>query len=133
MDAGQTANIGDLMGIADRRGHAVRADAAVKLERGVQRGFDMQMGVDESGHQNLAGNIHNLAALILPIDPDNHIAADRHIARHQIAGDHIQYTPAPQHQIGRLDAAALCDAGGQGRAGHRGLLFRQGNSKAGAG
>ncbi len=52
--ARRAEHVGDLVRIADRRGDAMREHAAVEFERRDQRGFDMQMRVDEAGHDDLA-------------------------------------------------------------------------------
>ena len=57
VQARRAEHVGDLVRIADRRGDAVREHAAVELERRDQRGFDMQMGVDEAGDDDLAGDV----------------------------------------------------------------------------
>ena len=53
-DALGAQHVGDLVRVADRRRDAVRQHAAVELERRDQRGFDVQMRVDEAGHDDAA-------------------------------------------------------------------------------
>ena len=48
-DAFRAEHVGDLVRIADRGGDAARQDAAVEFVRRDQRGFDVQMRVDEAG------------------------------------------------------------------------------------
>ena len=99
IDPGKAANIGNLMRVTNRSGHAMRADAAVKLKGGDKAAFDMQMGVDETGHQDAAREIHLRAALVLAIHPNNRVTTNRHIGFHQIPGDQVKHPRAFQHQI----------------------------------
>ena len=124
-DTVQTADIGNLVRVTDRGGDTARADAAVEFKGRDQRGFDMQMRVDEARHQQLAGAVDHLPPLIVSEHTHDGIAADRHIGVHQIAGDQVKHAPAAQHQIGGGHAPPLINQVGQCRSGHGGLLSTQ--------
>ncbi|MGC4009577.1 MAG: hypothetical protein QM805_11670 [Pseudomonas sp.] len=47
-------HVGDLVRVADHRGDAIGQDAAVEFMRRDQRGFDVQVRVDEPGHDDPA-------------------------------------------------------------------------------
>ena len=56
-DAGRAQHIGDLMRVADGRGGAARQDALLELGRHHQRALDMEVGIDEAGHDEAAAGI----------------------------------------------------------------------------
>ena len=78
-------HVGDLMGIADRGGDAMGEHAAVEFERRDQRGFDMQMRVDEAGYDDLAGDVDLARAAIFALRAHDAVAADRDVALDQFA------------------------------------------------
>ncbi|OIQ74851.1 hypothetical protein GALL_434900 [mine drainage metagenome] len=96
----QPRHIGNLMRVANRRRHASRAHAAVKFERRDKRAFDVQMRVDKPRHQYLAAAVNLSSPLILLENPDDGLAADRHISHDQLARHQIKHPAALQHQIG---------------------------------
>ena len=106
-------DIRDLMRIADRGGDAMRQHAALEFQRRHQRGFDVQMGVDEAGHGNQPGRVDHLAALIVAIGPDDRVAADGDIGLDQPAADQVEQLRALDHEVGRLVSAPLRDPEGQ--------------------
>ena len=73
-------HIGDLVRIADRRGDAARKHAAVELVRCDQRAFDVQMGVDEAGYHDPAGDVDFPYAGIGFQRADDAVAADGDVA-----------------------------------------------------
>jgi hypothetical protein len=83
-DAGGADDIGDLVRIADCGGDTARQDAAVKLVRGDQRTLDVEMRVDEAGHDDLAGDVDFLDAGIGLQRADDPVAANGDIALAQM-------------------------------------------------
>ena len=67
-------HVGDLVRIADRGRDAVGEHAAVEFERRDQRGFDMQMRVDEAGDDDLAGDVDLARAAIVAMRADDAVA-----------------------------------------------------------
>ena len=67
------------MGITDRGGHAKGGDETVKFKRCDKAAFDVQMRVDETGHEGEAGNIHDLFAVVIGAGANDGIATNRHI------------------------------------------------------
>ena len=118
VNSGQTADIGNLVRVADRSGDAARGDATVKLERGDKAAFDVQMGVDETRHQDLTGHVNLAPCLIIAEDADDGIAADSDIRLHQVTGDQVKHPSAPQQQIGGNLAPRLGYPVGQFGFGH---------------
>ncbi len=96
-------HIGDLVRIADRGGDAVGQDAAVEFMRRDERGFDVQMRVDEARNDDLAGDVDLGCALIAAAGADDAIAADGDVGCDQFARDEIEETAALQDDIGRHD------------------------------
>ena len=108
-DSGGADDIGDLMRIADRGGDAARQHAAVELMRCDQRAFDMQMGVDEPGYDDLAGDVDCVDALIAFQCSHNAIATDGDIALAQLARGQVEQSAALQDNVSRRLARALVD------------------------
>ncbi len=75
--AGDAEHVGDLVRIADRGGDAVGEHAAVEFERRDQRGLDVQMGVDEAGNDDLAGDVDLDRAAIVAQRSHDAVAGDR--------------------------------------------------------
>ena len=111
--AGKSKHIGDFMRIANRRGDAIGQHQPVKLMRRHQRGFDMQMRVDETRRNDFAVRINFTKAGIVAMRADNAVAANGDIGLRQRAGHKIEQPPAFQHQIRRRRAAPLRDGAGE--------------------
>ena len=73
-DPRRPEHIGDLVRIADRGGDAVPQHAAVEFQRRDQRAFDVAMGVDEAGNDDLAADVDLALAAIVAERPDNAVA-----------------------------------------------------------
>ena len=112
-DPRQAADIGDFMRVADRGGDAPGQHAAVEFIRRDAGRFDMQMRVDEAGHQELAGHVDDPLALVTGADAHDPVAANGHVARNPCACHHVPDGAARQHQIGGFVAAPLRDTGFQ--------------------
>ena len=106
-------HIGDFVGVADRRRDPVPRHAAIEFERRDERGFDMEMGVDEAGDGNPAAALDGPGAAIGAVGADDGVARYRDIGRRQCAGDEVVEPDVADHQVGRLVAAALGDTAGQ--------------------
>src|SRR5262249_22532583 len=102
-------HIGDLVRVADRRRHAVRKDAAVEFERSQKRGFDVAVGVDETGDHHLAADVDLAFAPVFAHRTDDAVVADRNIARRELAANEIEDPPALQHHIGLSEPLPLLD------------------------
>ena len=108
-DALGAQHIGDLVRVADDRGDAMRQHAAVEFERGDQRGFDVQMGVDEAGHGEAARRRRSLRALIGRVGADDAVGDDGDVGVGDGAGDDVEQADILDDQVGGLVAAAGCD------------------------
>ena len=80
LQAVDAEHVGDLVRIANRRRHAARQHAAVELERRDQRRLDVQVGVDESGDDDFAGDVDLRIAAIVGLRADDAVVADRDVA-----------------------------------------------------
>ena len=58
-------DVGDLMGIGDDSGGTMGENSLGKLRGADQRAFQMDMGIQEAGEHDLAGNIHLHLAVVL--------------------------------------------------------------------
>ena len=79
-DAFEPEHVGDLVRIADRGRHAVAKDAAVELKRRHQRGFDVEMRVDEAGNAGEAAPVDLALALVARMRADDAVADDGDVA-----------------------------------------------------
>ncbi len=113
LDALGAEHIGDLVRIADHRGDAIGQHAAVEFMRGDERGFDVQMRVDEAGHDDPAGNVDLGCALIIRTGADDAVAADGDIGCDKFARHQIEEATALQHEVGWFAAGALVDEVGK--------------------
>jgi hypothetical protein len=109
LDALGAEHIGDLVRIADDGRHAIGQDAAVKFMRRDQRGFDVQMGIDETGNDDAAGNVDFGATVVVAAGADDALARDGDIRGDELTRHEIEELPALQHDIGRLAAGSLID------------------------
>jgi hypothetical protein len=112
-DALHARDVGDLVRVADRRRHAAGRDAALELEGRDEGGFDVQVRVDEAGHENEARDVDLAPAAVAAERADDAVAADRHVARQQRARDQVEDPPALQHQLGRFGTPPLPDRRGK--------------------
>lgn len=78
-DAFDAENVGDLVRVADRGRDAVRQDAAIELGRRDQRGFDVEMGIDEARHGEEPSAVDLAPARIGLVCADDPVAADRDV------------------------------------------------------
>ena len=78
------------MRIADRGRDAVAEDAAIELERRDQRGFDVEMRVDEARHAEEPAPVDPLPALVVRVRADDAVADDRDVGRGHRAGDDVE-------------------------------------------
>ena len=97
------------MRIADRGGHAVGEHAAVEFERRDQRRFDVAVGVDEAGDDDLAADVDLADARVFAEGPDDPVVADRHVALDQFAADEIEDPSALQDDVGLGEPLPLLD------------------------
>ena len=110
-DALGAQHVGDLVRVADRGGDPARRHAAVEFQRRDQARFDVQMRVDEAGHQDLAAHVDHVAAIVFGAGADDPVAADRHVSVQKRAGHQVEDAAAAQDEIGGAVAARLGDAG----------------------
>ena len=75
--------------------------------------LDVQVGVDESGDDDFAGDVDLDIAAIVGLRADDAVVADRDVALLEFAGDEIEDAPALQHQIGAEPASPLGDGAGE--------------------
>ena len=108
-DAFEAEHVGDLVRIADRRGDAMGQHAAVEFLRRDQRGFDVEMGVDEAGHGEEAAAVDLARALIGRVGADDAIARDGDVGHRHAAIDDVEQADIPDDQIGGRGAPALVD------------------------
>ncbi len=113
-DALGAHDVRDLVRVADRGGHAARRHAAVELERRDKRAFDVQVRVDEAGHQDQPGHVDHLCGVVRIAGADDAVTDDRHVALEQRAGHQVEHAAAAQHDVGRRLAARRRDAFLQG-------------------
>ncbi len=123
VERGGAEDVRHLVRVADRRRHAARQHAALELERRDERGFDMQMRVDEARDGNAPAAVDLARAVIFAVGADDGVAADRDIGRHERTGDEVEQAHALDDEVGRRRAAALDDAGGERPRSHRGLTY----------
>ncbi|MCY1227100.1 hypothetical protein D9M72_393600 [compost metagenome] len=71
LDAFGTEHVCDLVRVADDGRDAERQDAAVEFMRCHERRFDVQMRVDEAGHDDAAGNVDFLASVVVAEGADD--------------------------------------------------------------
>ena len=109
LDAFGAEHIGDLVRIADRRGDAERQDAAVELVRGDERGFDVQMRIDEAGDDDAAADVDFLTTFIVAASADDTVARDRDVRDDQFAGDEIEEASPLEHDVRGFAANPLID------------------------
>src|SRR6185437_16935165 len=97
--------------------------AAVELARRHQRRFDVKMRVDETRDADRVAAVDLDAAAISLIGADNAVAADRDVARRDLAGHHIEEARVLDDQIGVVAAERLVDSARDGGnvPGHRAL------------
>ena len=101
VDAVGAHDVGDLMGVGDNGGGAVGDDCPGKLRGGNQTGFQMDVGVDEAGADDLAGHVHFVPAFVAA---EAHDQTLRHgnVAGVQLPGKHVDIGGVFQNQIGFL-------------------------------
>ena len=104
-DAFGTGDIGDLVRVANDGGNAVAQDAAVEFERGDQRGFDVQMGIDEAGYGKASPAIDCLVALILAVRTDDPVRHHSDIGFGDVPGDDVEPPDIADDEVGGLQAA----------------------------
>ena len=102
-------HVADLVRIADRGRHAVGEHAAVEFERRDQRQFDVAVGVDEAGHDDLAADVDLADARIFAERADDPIVADGDVAFDQFAADEIEDPSALQDDVGLGEPLPLLD------------------------
>ena len=102
-------HVADLVRIADRGGDAVGEHAAVEFERRDQRQFDVAVGVDEAGDDDLAADVDLADARIFAERPDDPVVADRDVAFDQFAADEIEDPSALQDDVGLGEPLPLLD------------------------
>ncbi len=107
LDAFGAEHIGDLVRIADRSGDTKRQHAAVELVRRHQRRFDVEMRIDEARHDDAAGDVDLLAALIVAAGADDTPTRDGDVGGNEFPRDEIEEPPALEHDFRRLAAHAL--------------------------
>jgi hypothetical protein len=88
-DALHAKHVGDFVGIADRRRHPMAKDAAVEFEWRDQRGFDMEMRVNEARHDDLAGDVDLLHAPVHAMGAHDRVATDCDIGGNDLARDEV--------------------------------------------
>ncbi len=112
-------HIGDLMRITERGGDAIGEDAAVEFQRGDQRGFDVQMRVDEARHGEAPAAVNNLLAVIAGMGAHDAVRDNGDIGGGDGAGNHVEQADIADDDVGRLFSLPGHDHAGQkGRAGH---------------
>jgi len=119
-DAIRAKHICNFMGVADGSGDAMGRDATVKLQRCDEGAFDMEVGVDEAGHEDEVCDINHARGLIMGTDANNRIATNGDIAGDEVARHEAEYGAAAQDEIGGLGACALRDALVERGFGHSG-------------
>ena len=101
VDAVGSHDIGDFVGIGDDGGGAVGDDGPGKFRRGHQTGFQMDVGVNEAGADDLAGHVHFVPAFVAAEAYDQTL---RHgnVPGVQLPGKHVDIGGVFQNQIGFL-------------------------------
>ena len=88
----------------------MREHAAVEFERGqISEDFDMAMGVDEAGNDDLAADVDLPRAAIVAERSDDPVAADRDVALDELAAHEIEDPPALEHDVRLVEALPLLD------------------------
>ena len=108
VDAGGVHHIGDLVGIGDDGGGAVGNHRPGKFSGAYQTGFQMDMGINESGADDPPGHIHFPNALILA-QTHNEAMGNGDVLGHQFAGKHIHIGGVFQHQVRLFPAGRHID------------------------
>ena len=101
LDAIGAHDVSDLVGIRYHRGGSVRQDGLHELRGADQGAFQMNVGIQETGENDLAGAVHLRPALIAS---HAHDQTFRHSNVHggQFIGEHVDKGGVFQHQIRRL-------------------------------
>jgi hypothetical protein len=104
-DAVGAQHVGDLVRIADRGGDALGQHAAVELERGDERGFDVEVGVDEAGHGKAAVAFDQPHAVVIAIGADDAVADDGDVGVGDGAGDDVEQPDILDDDVGGISPA----------------------------
>jgi hypothetical protein len=102
--AGDAEHVGDLVRIADDGGRAARDDGARELGRHQLGRLQVHVRVDEAGHEEAAGAVDPLAAVVAA-DAGDAAAGDRHVAVQPLARERAEHARARDHEV-RLGVAA---------------------------
>ena len=108
-----TQHIGHFVRIADRGGDAMGQHAAIEFERGDQRGFDMQVRVDEARHGETPAAVDLLDALVIGMGADDPVADNGDVGLGDRPGNDVEHPHVPDHQVGLYHASAGLDHAGQ--------------------
>ena len=98
VDAGGVHHVGDLVGVSDDGGGAVGNYRPGEFSGAHQAGFQMDVGIDESGADDPASHIHFPDAVIASQTHDEAMG-NGDVLGHQLSGKHIHIGGVFQHQI----------------------------------
>src|SRR5690606_36328330 len=89
-DALDSEHVGNLVRIADNRGDAVRQDAALEFVGRHQRGFDVQVGVDEAGYDDAVVALDQGRAIVVAVGADDPVGDDGDVGMGEPTGNDVQ-------------------------------------------
>ncbi len=103
-------HIGNLMRVADSGGDTIGQNATVEFMRRDERGFDMQMSIDETRNNDFSGNVYFADAFIGSTGANDGIPANSNVRGDQLSGHEVEKATALENQLCRLSASTLVDA-----------------------
>jgi len=112
-DAVRAEHVGDLVRIADGGCDPARQHATVELRRGHQRGFDVEVRVDEAWDGEQPAPVDLLFAVICTVGADDAVAADGDIGPGNLSRHQIEQPDIGDDEVGRFGTAALPDSAGE--------------------
>ena len=104
MDTVRPEDVRDLVRIGDHRGRAERQHQAGELVDEQLRRLEMHVGVDKPRHEVPAGELKDLAAVVVPDSGDVPVR-DREIAVEPLAREDREHLRAADHEVGGLVSA----------------------------
>ena len=120
-------HVRDLVRVRDDRGRAERQHEPGELVRQQLRRLEMQVRVDQPGHDESPAHVEGLAALVVAEAGD--IAVDDGDARVEpLAREDREHAAAPKHEVGGLVAAG--DGESAGEIGHWATILSEWTSTA---
>ena len=115
VDAVGAEHVGDLVRIDDDGGRAERQHEPRELVHEQLRRLEVHVRVDEAGHDETAGGVQRLGALVVA-EPCDVAVDDRDVGLEPLAGEHREDAAAADDEIGRL--VPPCNRQPSGEIGH---------------